>query len=241
MRSPTGHRHGPRLRGRPPRARDARLGSLRPAPAALAAALLFACELPPGIDTVDPGEVEPVPVGTAEINPPPVDGPWETDYLAWQPGGELGCGGAVPPVGGLPAERPEPFVVEIWEGVDDPCGTTPASGSRTIRLSLSDLVPGTFTVAPTCTGPLSAGASIRRFLGAQEEGRLALEGTVSITGISADDVVDGVFSVRFDGDLAFTSGGFRAPLGCVTSGTATAPGTGTTGGGTDTTSGAISG
>jgi hypothetical protein len=196
-------------------------------PAALAAVVLWACELPPGIDTLDPGEAEPVPVGTAEVNPPPVDGPWETDYLAWQPGGELGCGGAIPPVGGLPAERPEPFVVEIWEGVADPCAEVPPSGSRSIRLSLSDRIPGTFTVATTCTGPLSAGATLRRFAGAQEARRLGVEGTVTITGISPDDVVDGVFSVRFDGDLAFTSGGFRAALGCVTTGIGTGAPSGT--------------
>lgn len=185
------------------------------------AALVAACDLPPGIDTLDPGEAEPVPPGIAEVQGPPTDDAWTTDSLAWQPGGETSC---PPPPGGDPASpvppaEPRPFVIEIWDGLADACGETPDTGDRAIRLSLSDLVAGTFDVAPgTCVGPLTAGGVFRSFVGTQEERRVAAEGTVTITGIDANDVVDGVFSVRFDGDTAMTSGGFRAEPGCVSSG-----------------------
>ena len=197
---------------------DGRRLALPVAGATLAALAALACELPPGIDTVDPGEGEPVPAGTAEVNTPPTDEPWATDHVAWQPGGEMACPPGPPPIGAPAPAEPSPFVVELWDGLLDPCADSPAPGNRSIRISFSNRQPGTFTVAPTCTGALSAGALTQRFLGPQEERRIALEGTVTITGISSDDVVDGVFSVRFEGDTAFTSGGFRAAPGCVSAG-----------------------
>jgi hypothetical protein len=196
-------------------------GSGRLSLVVLAGLALGGCDLPPGIRTAAPGGGT-VPVGTAEVTPPPTEEPWTTDFLAWQPGGETACTVPPPPVGGgPPAPAPAPFVVEIWDGVADACADVPGSGARSIRLSMSDLVAGTFTVAPTCSGPLSAGGVFRRFQGSQETRRLAIDGSVTVTGITGAptaQVVEGVFSVRFDGDTASTSGGFRAEVGCVSSG-----------------------
>jgi hypothetical protein len=180
------------------------------------------CDLPPGIPTAKPGGGPAAPVGTAEVTPPPAEEAWTTDYLAWQPGGETACTAPQPPVGGGPAPAlPTPFVVELWDGLADACADTPTSGVRSLRLSVSDLAAGTFPVAPTCTGPASAGGVFRRFEGSQETRRVAVDGSVTVTGITgeqADRVVEGVFSVRFEGDAVPTSGGFRAALGCVSSG-----------------------
>ena len=163
----------------------------------------------------------PPPGGVAEVDRPPDDEGWVTDFLAWQPGGEMACRPAPGPPGTEPlpdAGEPEPVVVEIWDGLVDACTGRPESGNRSIRLSLSDRIAGTFTVSTVCSGPLSAGAVYRTFPGAQERRRVAVDGTVTVTGIAPDDVIEGAFSVLFEGDAIFTSGTFRAAPGCVSAG-----------------------
>lgn len=177
-----------------------------------------ACDLPPGIPTLGPGEGGSTPVGVAEVHRPPADEPWVTDYLAWQPGGEMACLPTPAPIGAPPLPgngTPEPFVLEIWDGLEGGCGGTPPSGSRSIRISFSDRITGVFPVSTACSGPLSAGAVYRTFLGTEERRQAATEGSVTITGITSDDVVEGAFSVLFQGDGIVTSGGFRAALDCV--------------------------
>jgi len=181
----------------------------------LLAASLAACL--PGIDEWN-GEDERE-VGTASVSPVPRGGdPWETDSLAWQFGGNLACGTTPPGTptqpGQAPVENPMPAVVEIWDGLVDPCTDELEEGTRVLRIQVSDVSAGTYPVAQGCVGPRTA----RVLWGEVRGGALFFiegqEGSVTLLGLDDDDVLEGAFSVRF-ADTGFTSGGFRAAVACL--------------------------
>jgi hypothetical protein len=207
---------------------------------------LFACDLPPGFNQVDPGEGGERTADTADVSPAPSGGAWETAFVGWQYGGDLNCqgvpgvgtpGGGVGGVGGIvvgggggggtggigPGTGTEsfPMAVEIWDGVEDPCGENPEHGDRRVRISLSASQAGTYQVAQQCVGPRTASVIFGEFRGGQLLNRIAVEGSVTVLGIEGlltpdpdDDIVEGAFTVRFAPGGGFTSGSFRARSLC---------------------------
>lgn len=173
---------------------------------ALLALPLGGCDLPPGFNELEPDEAEGREVGTADVSPVPAgEDRWETDFVGWQFGGGLACGGPGDPTapGGGAVRTPFPVVIQIWDGPDDPCAQTPAEGDRVVQIELSDNRPGTYEVALQCVGPQTARVVYGRVLGGQLFARTGLSGTVSIVGvegqIATGDIrtIEGVFSVRF--------------------------------------------
>jgi len=197
------------VRGARPRLRAAFALGLAPA--------LLACDLGPAF--VRPGDVVREP-GTANVSPVPNvqvgrDDPWTTDFVGWQFGGTVQCANAGPGAPGeLPIPDPFPTVVEIWDGLEDVCDETPPEGARVVRIELSALSPGGYTVAQQCVARRVARFTFAEVRGGAFFSSIATEGNVQITALDADDVLSGTFSVRF-ADAGFTSGGFSAEPGCT--------------------------
>lgn len=190
-----------------------------------AACLLVVALAGPGCDT-PPGFVQPGgderPIDTADLSPVPdirsnpiESDPWNTDFVAWQFGGGVQCASLGPGVPGqVPLENPLPTVVEIWDGVFDPCTEDPEDGARVLRIELSAESAGTYQVAPQCIDQRTARVTFAEMRGGRLFGLTASDGTVTLQGLDANDVLQGAFSVRF-GDAGFTSGGFRTDSACL--------------------------
>lgn len=187
--------------------------------ACLLALLSPGCDTPPGF--VQPGGDE-RPVDTADLSPVPDirndrqgGEAWSTDFVGWQFGGGIQCVGLGPGVPGqIPLENPLPTVVEIWDGIADPCSELPEDGARVLRIELSSETPGTYQVAQQCVDPRTARVTFAEMRGGSLFGLVASEGTVTLLGLDANDVLQGAFSVRF-GNAGFTSGGFRTSSACL--------------------------
>lgn len=108
-----------------------------------------------------------------------------------------------------------PTVVEIWEGVPDPCNIDRLpEGARVLRIELSDIASGTYNVVRQCVGGRSAGAVFGQVRGGQLFLAQATSGSIAILGLNADDVLQGTFSLAFPGLSGITSGGFAATARC---------------------------
>ncbi len=175
--------------------------------------------------------------GTATVTnpPPPPQGSqlakiFETTFVGWQFGGAFNCdpnGRAV--------------MVQIWDGVFDPCREAPPEGARVVVIEVSDTSAGSFEFDQVCSGPHSAGAVFGIVQGGTLFLQQAIEGSVSMLGINDDDVLEGAFSVRFPDAFGFTQGGFTAEPHCLQNtptvggvGNGTTGGVGTPGGGRST-------
>lgn len=150
-------------------------------------------------------------IGAASVtNPPPRPfgqqriEVFRPTFVGWSFGGSFSCD----PNG-------EPVMVQIWDGVEDPCTETPPEGARVMMVETSAIDAGAFSFGETCTGPRSAGA----IFGVVQGGVLFLEraplGAVSILGLDEDDVLEGTFSAQFPAGFGATTGGFRAEVSCV--------------------------
>ncbi|HEY0838624.1 MAG TPA: hypothetical protein VGD74_00420 [Vulgatibacter sp.] len=150
-------------------------------------------------------------VGAASVtNPPPRPfgqqriEVFHPTFVGWSFGGSFACD-----------RNGEPVMVQIWDGVVDPCTETPPEGSRVMMVETSTIDPGPVSFGETCTGPRSAGA----FFGIVQGGVLFVQraplGSVSFLGLDEDDVLEGTFSAQFSEGFGATTGGFRAEVSCV--------------------------
>ncbi len=185
------------------------------------AGALASCDLPPGFNEVEPGEGPEREVGTADFSPVPEFGfgaepLWNTDFVGWQIGGSLNCAGTVP--GGNPATGggsnpapvtdPIPIIVQIWDGVEDPCGETLDEGDRVLQIELSDVSAGTYNAGIDCVGPRTARITYGKVIGGRLFTRTGVEGTVSVIGVEGridpedETVIAAAFNVRFGAPIS---------------------------------------
>lgn len=150
-------------------------------------------------------------VDTATVSNPPLPPqgvqqgrPFEPSFVGWQFGGSFECD----PNG-------QAAVIQIWEGVDDPCFELLQEGARVLELEVSDVLAGTYELAGVCTGPRSAGALFGTVQGGMLFLQRAEEGSVSLMGLDLNNVLEGAFSARFPTSVGFTSGGFRIAPHCL--------------------------
>lgn len=169
---------------------------------AIAFASLFACD---GFSN------ERLPVDTATVTNPPLPPrgvqqgrPFEPTFVGWQFGGTFDCD----PNG-------EALMVQIWEGIEDPCTQVLVEGARVVVLEFSDWRAGNFNFGNTCNGPRSASVQFGTVQGGKLFIQDALEGSSALLGLDRDNVLEGTFSVRFPTSVGFTSGGFRVAPHCL--------------------------
>lgn len=133
-------------------------------------------------------------------------------------GGSVGAGGAGGSNGGFGGVGgngdPTPVVITIMDGPDDPCDEDLDEGDRLLFLEVSDLTPGTYRLGNDCVDFRRADGSFAVFRGQALILTRALEGQVTLLGLDDDNALEGTFSIRFQGETGFTSGGFLVPPAC---------------------------
>lgn len=159
-----------------------------------------------GTTVVEEEFPEEVTVVNPPVFQPPVLQEFEPAFIGWRFGGVIVCG-----------QFAQPITVAAWEGVTDPCTQRPNEENRVIAIDLSDVVPGMYTIANGCLGPetLVARAVFGIFRGQTLFTLQGQEGQVSLQGRDQNDIVQGTFTIRFQGETSFTSGSFRVPARCL--------------------------
>jgi hypothetical protein len=164
-------------------------------------------------DTTEPPDNEP---GASVVNLPPLTPPiletFHATFFGWSFRGRVSC-----------HTDARPIAIAIWEGITDPCTQTPNEENRVVFFEVSDILAGQYTIANACQAPPNQEATADRiargFFGVVRGNRLvtqqAVEGVVTLQGVSLGDNVAGTFSVRFSGSSGFTSGTFRLRAACL--------------------------
>jgi len=154
---------------------------------------------------------EPMDVDTAVVSNPPLPPngvqqgrPFVPSFVGWQFGGTFDCD-----------ENGQPVMVQIWEGVEDPCFEIIPEGARVVVLEFSDVRAGPFNFGETCSGPRSAGAIFGEVQGGMMFTSRASQGASSLQGLDVNNVLQGTFSAQFRNSVGFTSGGFRVAPHCL--------------------------